>query len=218
GLVEVRRSGTELHAELRATALVVQVDADDLRWLDGREVFRLIDPDPSAIGCDQLVAFPGDLDGAAVDQDPSGLHVVARIGRDAGAEGVHGPAYTRGTVIHRAVPAVALLRRCAHDRVPRGARQGRGAPSRRRGPRRRRPRRRRHHLGGLAVVQRRRRGAPGSRAIPIQGVLRRGAVHVEQRTLLALRLHLGRQGLRAGAWLVPGIPQEARVDLDDPPG
>ncbi len=177
-LVEVRGSGTELHAELGATALVVQMDADDLRGLDGREVLRLVDPDPAAVRSDQLVAVPRDRDGVAVPQDPSGLHVVARIGRDARAEGVHGPADTRGTLVDRAGPAVALLRRRAHDRVPGGAGQGRGAASRRRGPRRRRPGRRRHHLGGLAVVQRHRRRAPRSGPVPIQGVLRRGALHV----------------------------------------
>ena len=61
-----------------------------------------IDPDPSAVGGDQLVAVSRDGDGEAVEQDPSRLHVVARIGRDAGAEGVHGPADARRTVVHRA--------------------------------------------------------------------------------------------------------------------
>ncbi len=54
--------------------------------------------------------------------------------------------------------------------------------------------------------------------LPIQGVFRRRPLQVERRALLALRLHLGGQGLRARSWLVPGLPEEARVDLDDPAG
>ena len=41
---------------------------------------------------------------------------------------------------------------------------------------------------------------------------------LRRRDVLAVRLHLGRQGLRARARLVPGLPEEARLDLDDAPG
>ncbi len=166
GLVEVRRCRAERGAELRAAALVVQVDADDLRGLDGREVLRVVRPDPPAVRRDQLVALPRDRDRRAVQQDPSRLHVVARIGRDAGAEGVHGPADARGTLVDRPAAAVALLGRRPHHRVPGGAGQGRGAAARRRRSRRRGPGRRRDHLGGLAIVRRRAASSSSIRSAP----------------------------------------------------
>ncbi len=71
------------------------------------------------------------------------------------------------------------------------------------------------HLGRLAVVQRLRRGAARPRPVPVQGVLRRRPLPIPGRDVLALRVHLGRQGLRARAGLVPGLSEEDRVDLDD---
>ena len=89
--------------------------------------------------------------------------------------------------------------------LPRGARAGR-----------RGPRRRRADLGRLAVVRRGRGRAARPGALPVQGGVRRGAVPSRRRDVLAVRPDLGRQGLRARARLVPGLPEEARVDLDDP--
>ena len=85
-------------------------------------------------------------------------------------------------------------------------------------PRRGGSRRRGDHLGRLAVVRRVAGRAPRSRPLPVQGVFRRRPVQMERRALLALRLHLGGQGLRARPGLVPGLSEEARVDLDDPAG
>ena len=133
-------------------------------------------------------------------------------------EGVLPAAFTRRQGVARARAALALLRRRADDRVPDRSRSRRRAPPGRRRARRRGSRSRRDHLGRLAVVQRLGRGAARPRPLPVQGMLRRRPLPVRGRDVLALRLHLGRQGLRARAGLVPGLSEEARVDLDDASG
>ena len=78
------------------------------------------------------------------------------------------------------------------------------------------PGRGRLHLGGLAVLLRQPRGAARPGALAVQGGVRRRALLVPGPDLLALRLHLGRQGLRDRPRHPPGLPEEARLDLADP--
>ena len=61
-----------------------------------------------------------------------------------------------------------------------------------------------------------RRGAAGPGPVAVQGGLRRRPLPLRGRDLLALRLHLGRQGLRHRPRHAPGLPEEARLDLADP--
>ena len=77
------------------------------------------------------------------------------------------------------------------------------------------PGRGRVHLGRLAVVLGLARGAAGPGARAVQGGVRRRAVQLRGPDLLALRLHLGRQGLRDRPRHAPGLPEEARLDLAD---
>ncbi len=79
------------------------------------------------------------------------------------------------------------------------------------------PRRGRRHLGGLAVLLREPRGAARPGALAVQGGVRRRPLQLPGPDLLALRLHLGGQGLRHRPRHPPGLPEEAGLDLADPP-
>ena len=87
-------------------------------------------------------------------------------------------------------PAVALLRRHAHRRVPDRPGEGGRAPAPPAGPRPGGPGRGGADLGRLAVLRRVRRGAarPGPR--PVLRVPGRGQVRLRRARLLAVRLHL----------------------------
>ena len=112
-------------------------------------------------------------------------------------------------------PALALRRRLPGHRLP--GRPGRGRrraaaeglePHPDAGPLRRRVRR-------LAVVLGGRRRAARPRALAVPRVLHRRERAARRRAGDDLPVHLGRPGLRARARLDPGLPQEARLDLDD---
>jgi hypothetical protein len=59
-LVEVRRSIAERHLELRSAALVVQMDADDLRRLDRRGVQGCVNREGATVRRDQRVTVSRD--------------------------------------------------------------------------------------------------------------------------------------------------------------
>ncbi len=73
-LVEVRRRRRECRQELLHPALVVEVDADDLRRLARRQVDGLRGRDPPAVGRHEVLAIADDGGRQAVEQDPPGLH------------------------------------------------------------------------------------------------------------------------------------------------
>ena len=89
-------------------------------------------------------------------------------------------------------------------------RRGRRAAARPADPGGRRSGRGRRHLGRLAELQRHVRGAarPGAGAVP--GDLRRRALRVRGADVQPVRVHLGRQGLRDGPRVPPGLSEEAR--------
>ena len=183
GLWKYVGAGSERGAELGAPALVVQVDADDLRGLAraagapprpaGAGARRrrparrrravtatgdAVQHDPSASPC----RLPGSL-----DPEPT---VVCPRG---GAAGVHVPEDASGRGLDRAAAAVALLGRRADAGVPHRPGERGGAAARRRGPRARGPRRRRADLGRLAELLGLGRGAARPGPLAVQGVLRR---------------------------------------------
>ncbi len=71
-------------------------------------------------------------------------------------------------------------------------------------------------LGRLAVVLILPRRAAGSSARAIQRGLRRRPLQLRRSDILALCLHLGRQGLRDWPRDSPGLPEEARFHVADP--
>ena len=79
-LVEEGGCRAELRLELGPATLVVEMDADDLRRLDRREVRRLVHRDAPAVGGDELVALAGDRGGHAVEEDPPSLHPAIAYG------------------------------------------------------------------------------------------------------------------------------------------
>src|SRR4029077_915140 len=96
GLLEVRGRGAERGAELGAAALVVEVHAEDLGGIGGREMHGLVERHPATVGCHELVALAGHRGGQPVQQDASRPHPhpfrsrsvpKRRIGRMSGPEG-----------------------------------------------------------------------------------------------------------------------------------
>ena len=131
------------------------------------------------------------------------------------ARGLLAAPLARGEGGPRATPAVALRGRLPRDRVLGRARRGAGgAPARTRpAPR---PRPLRGPVRGLAVLHRRRRRAARPGAQPVPGVLHRRQRAPRRRGGDDLPVHLGRPRLRARPRLDPGLPEEARLDLDHP--
>ena len=217
GLVEVRRRRAERRLELRATALIVEMHADDLARLGRRQVVRasIATRSPSTV----TRSFPSRT--TVVGNPWSAILRVSmprRIGAMPELGGFWYPRTPRGESSLDTAPALALLRRRPHDRVPHRSRRCRRVAAARHRTGRRRSRCRRAGLRRLAIVRRRRCRAPRPGALPVQGGVRRRPLPAWGRDLLALCLDLGRQGFRARARLVPGLPQEARIDLDDAAG
>ena len=80
-LVEVRRCRRELGHELLRAAVVVEMDADDLRRLHRRQVDRVVDPRLAAVAGHQGVAVAHHLHGRALEQDAAVLgHQVLLCG------------------------------------------------------------------------------------------------------------------------------------------
>ena len=130
-------------------------------------------------------------------------------------QGLHGAAHARGALLARAVPAVALRRRLPRDRLLGRSREGGRVPAGgHRAASRSRPLRLRR--GRLAVVLRARRRARRPLALAVQGGLRRRQRAARRRGGHRLPVHLGRPRLRAHARVDPGLPEEARLDLDHP--
>ena len=129
------------------------------------------------------------------------------------AAGLHGPAHRRGarrscrrrrgttSATSSSSTTGPTPTRCV-SLLPAGARAASGSR-----PLRRRVRR-------LAVVLGRRRRAGRPVALAVQGVLHRRQRAARRRGGDDLPVHLGRPRLRAGARLDPGLPEEARLDLD----
>ncbi len=150
----------------------------------------------------------------------------ARAGRRAGgrclrrrsrrdAQGLHRPAHARGALLARPLPAVALRRRVPRDRLLGRPRQG-GRLSPRGDRPASRPRPLRVRRGRLAVVLGGRRRARRPVALAVQGGVRRLQRPARRRGGHGVLVHLGRPRLRAHARLDPGLPEEARLDLDHP--
>ena len=78
GLLEVGGSDELRRLELQAARLVVEMDAQDLRGLAGREVDGLRLRDAPAVAEHELLARGADPLGTALVQDPSPLLALAR--------------------------------------------------------------------------------------------------------------------------------------------
>ena len=132
--------------------------------------------------------------------------------------GLHVSPFPHRQGVPAAAATVALLRAHAHARIPdRSGRGGGAAPVRARSGGRG-PGRGRGDLGRLAELLRHLRGAPRSGPGPVPRGLRRHPLQIPGPALFALRVHLGGHRLRHGAGPLPGLPQEARVDLPHPAG
>ena len=150
------------------------------------------------------------FDDAAVESERESLEMLALEP----AAGLHDPAHDDRAREPRAAAAVALRRRLPRRRLLGRPRRVRRAAAARAGPAPgRRPLRR--GVRRLAVVQRGRRRADRPDPLALPRVLHRRERAARRRGGHDLPVHLGRPGLRARARLDPGLPEEARLDLDD---
>ena len=181
------------------------------RWIGSSSGMR------PAVRCDELVALARDRGRHAVEQDAPRLHRDAAYDRRrVGAARIHAAAHAGRARVDRAEPAVALLRRRAHDRVPDRSRERRGPAAAGRRSRRRRSRGGRDHLGRLAVVLGLVRGAARPGAFPVQGSLRRRALQPTRGEMYSRCVYIWvDKDFALAARLVPGLSEEARADLDD---